>query len=285
RRLVPGQLGSHARTSADHLAQQRAALQDHAMAQRLQAPMTGGGLPAWAYLMLVVGLCSLELPVVYLSFTALGLSPVFTALLAALCSALTGLLGHALGGLCRQLRVNRWFLLAVALAGSVAFVGALAYLRESAMEALTSESISLNPRAAAWAFFAISFATLGVAAELSWHQPPAVLAHELTAATRAWRRAERLAHRAQARSLKATRREMQTQRAIESLRAVARQRVDRLAMQVRMLMHVYSQANVRSRETNDLPPGLRPENLPAVTMPDELEQRSGTHVGTVERPA
>ena len=171
-------------------AEQREAIRLQAeQARQAQGNPMGHGLPTWGYILAVTALCSLEFPLVYLSFTTFGLEPVYTFLLAALCAALTGFLGHAVGTLSRNLRISTRPVLVLILLGSLAFIASLAYLRESAMAALSSDSLSLNPVAATWALFAISTATLVAAALLAWHHRVEPLASEIARSGRALRSA------------------------------------------------------------------------------------------------
>jgi hypothetical protein len=275
--LLARQAAGDARAAEATLGCRYESLQQQASQLRLAHPAASGGLPGWAYCLLVVALCFMEWPLVYLSFTTFGLSPFNTALLAGLCSALTGLLGHAVGSFCRHLRISSKPILAVTVLGSLGFVGALAYLRESAMAALASDTAVLNSRAAALALFAISLATLGVAALLAWHQPANPLAREVTAVAREWRRSRREAVRAQSRFLRAGRAEYRVQRRLQALREQACNRVAELGMQALAVMHAYAMANVRARETNDLPEGLRDDSLPRIAVPAVLLERSDKH--------
>jgi len=260
-RLAAAQAGDQLRKAEAHeahAAEQREALQ--LQARQLQAeqgsPM-GHGLPTWGYALAVAALCSLEFPLVYLSFTTFGLEPVYTFLLAALCAALTGFLGHAAGTLSRHLRVNVRPVLVLLLLGSVAFVASLAYLRESAMASLSSDSLTLNPVAATWALFAISCATMVAAALLAWHHRVEPLGPDLTRATRLVTQARRAAGRARARWLRLTRRGLKVSEQLKAVALLAEQRVKASESRTRELIAVYTAANLRARGDNQLPQGMR----------------------------
>lgn len=217
----------------------------------------GHGLPTWGYALAVTALCSLEFPLVYLSFTTFGLDPVYTFLLAALCAALTGFLGHAAGTLSRHLRISVRPVLVLLLLGSVAFVASLAYLRESAMAALTSDSLTLNPVAAAWALFAISCATMVAAALLAWHHRVEPLGPEIARATRALKRAGRGAGKARSSLLRINRQESKVSHELKAAATLAAQRQKASESRSRELIAIYTAANLRARGDNQLPTGLR----------------------------
>lgn len=230
--------------------------------RRAQGTPMGEGLPTWGYILCVVGLCSLELPLVYLSFTTFGLAPAYTVLLAALCAALTGFLGHAAGTLSRSLRISAKPVLWLLLLGSVAFVASLAYLRESAMAALTSDTLTVNPVAATWALFAVSCATLVAAALLAWHHRVEPLAYQIAVATRALHRARKLSGKARHRLLQISRRELAAVQRIKEVQEVAQHRAEAHLQRTKTLVHAYIAANVRARDDNRLPEGLRDERMP-----------------------
>lgn len=230
--------------------------------RRDQGTLMGHGLPTWGYALAVAALCSLEFPLVYLSFGTFGLEPVYTFLLSALCAVLTGFLGHAAGTLSRHLRVSARLVLGLILLGSVAFIGSLAFLRESAMAALSSATLTLNPAAATWALFAISCATMVAAALLAWHHRVEPLAHEIARATRTLNGARRAAARARARLLRLGQREQRAARRLEAAAALVDHRLEALRHRTRRLMHTYASANLRARDDNRLPPSLRDEQLP-----------------------
>ncbi|HWI50514.1 MAG TPA: hypothetical protein VNT01_00020, partial [Symbiobacteriaceae bacterium] len=178
-------------------------------------------------------------------------------LLAALCAALTGFLGHAAGTLSRHLRINVRPVLVLLLLGSVAFVASLAYLRESAMAALSSETLTLNPVAATWALFAISCATMVAAALLAWHHRVEPLGPELARAARLFSRTRRAAGRARSRWLRLTRRGLKVSEQLKAVALLAEQRAKASESRTRELIAVYTAANLRARGDNQLPPGLR----------------------------
>jgi|GEM_PF-3306951 len=225
----------------------------------------GDSLPTWAYLLLMALLTCLELPLVFLSFTAFGLSPVATALLSLLCSVLTAFLGHALGSVSRHRRVRSGTMLGVIVALCVGFTISLAWLREGALEVVNSRTATLDPRAAALALFAISLASLAMASLLAWHHGVDPLDRELHRARLLRRRWERQHGRLQRRL-----------RAAESQRLAAREtaRQEVLAFGQAMLsrFHRYARWNQHHRDSHDLPAALREEHLPTLPMPAVLQQ-------------
>ncbi|HWI65090.1 MAG TPA: hypothetical protein VNT75_24950, partial [Symbiobacteriaceae bacterium] len=225
------------------------------------SPM-GHGMPTWAYVLSVVALCALELPLLQMAFTTFGLEPIYTLLLSALCAALTGFLGHAAGTLSRSLRVSARPVLWLILLGSVAFVASLAYLRESAMAALSSDTVTLDPVAATWALFAISCATLVAAALLAWHHRVEPLAPELARVTRALNRAHRRTVRARNRLLRISGQELKAAQRLKAIGSLAEHRTHASYLQHRQLVHAYIAANLKARDDNRLPDGLREANLP-----------------------
>jgi hypothetical protein len=239
--------------------------------RRAQGNPMGEGLPTWGYLLSVVGLCSLELPLVYLSFTTFGLAPAYTFLLAVLCAALTGFLGHAAGTLSRSLRISVKPVLWLLLLGSAAFMASLAYLRESAMAALTSDTLTVNPVAATWALFAVSCATLVAAALLAWHHRVEPMAYQIAVATRALYRARKQSGKARHRLLQISRRELAAVQRIKEVQELAQHRAEAHLQRTKTLVHAYIAANVRARDDNRLPEGLQEERLPWNQAADEKE--------------
>lgn len=244
----------------------------HHRAGALHHELNGGHatLPGWAYAISLVLLAAAEWPLIYLSFTAFGLAPVSTGLLATLCAALSSLLGHSMGAFTRRLGVGLRAVTVMLALVAAAFLGSLAWLRESAFHALTDDLGSLDPQAAALALFAVSLASVLVAALLAWHHRLEPLAAELARARRnlAHSRRERIA------GARALRRARKAEHGARAHRDAARDRYFRragaLAAWTHGLLQVYVRSNVRYRESREAPPGLVDEVLPRVRIPPEL---------------
>ncbi len=229
-----------------------------------QNPMDDS-LSTWAYLLLMGLLTCLELPLVFLSFSAFGLPPIFTGLLSFLCAGITAFLGHALGTISRHKRVRTGTMLGLLLALSAAFTASLAWLREGALEVIRSDTATLDPKAAAFALFAISLASLAVASLLAWHHGVDPLDRELYRARQNRRRWERQQGRLQRRLRAAESRRLAT-------RETARQEVLSFGQAMLSRFHRYARCNQLHRDQHDLPASLRDENLPTLPMPAILAE-------------
>lgn len=229
-----------------------------------QNPMAGS-LSTGGYLVAMLLLISLELPLVYMSFSTFELDPINTALLSLLSAGITGFLGHSVGTVSRHMQVGARAMLAILLGFCLLFAASLGWLRESALEAVRSEHLTLNPAAGALALFAISLCSLVAASLLAWHhgeEPGDRALHRARRHRRRWeRRVERLRHRLG-----------QADTGRRTLREMARQ--DIRAMEQAMLgaFHRYARWNQLHRDKHDLPACLLDANLPRLPMPALLEQ-------------
>jgi hypothetical protein len=229
-----------------------------------QNPM-GDSLPTSGYVAAMLLLTCLELPLVYMSFTAFGLPPAYTVLLSVLSAGITAFLGHALGTLSRHVRLNARLMLLILLGLSACFTGSLAWLREGALEVIRSDTATLNSSVAAWALFAISVASLAAASLLAWHHGVDPLdrpSHKAGAVRRRWEREverfrKRLSH-------------AETKR--RATHDMARQDVRALEAAMLSTFHRYARINQLHRDKCDLPPCLRDETFPRLPMPAVLEQ-------------
>lgn len=239
-------------------------LQRGALSSERTNPMSQS-LNGVGYAISLVILCSLELPLVFMSFTALGLPPVFTGLLSLLCAGLTAFLGHVIGTLTRHLKLRASWMLGTMVLLAAAFTSSLALLREGALEVIRSDAATLNPITAGFCLFIIATASLATAALLAWHHGVDPEDRDLYRATlrhqRLVKRVQRLQGRAQ---------RVGSERLGEQ--ANARQEVLRLGQQMLGALHRYARINQRYRDKNDLPASLRDENLPRLTVPAILEQ-------------
>lgn len=229
-----------------------------------QNPM-GESLSTGGYLAAMGLLTCLELPLVFLSFSAFGLSPINTGLLSLLSAVITAFLGHALGTVSRHMRVRAPIMLGILLLLSTGFAGSLAWLREGALEVIRSDNATLDPVAAASALFVISLASLAVASLLAWHHGVDPADRELHRARQARRRAER--------RLERLRRDLsQAETGRRAAREMARQ--DILAIGEAMLssFHRYARWNQLRRDKHDLPLSLHDQHLPRLPMPAVLDE-------------
>lgn len=217
------------------------------------------------YMAAMALLTFLELPLIYLSFTALGLSPAFTLMLSMLSACLTAFLGHVVGTVSRHLRLGARPMLVALLFLSLCFAGSLAWLREEAMVVIQSDGATLNPTAAAVALFAISLASLVGASLLAWHHGGDPADRALHRARQHRRRRERAVERLR---YKLSRAEL-TRRAT---RDMARQDVLALGQAMLGTFHRYARWNQLHRDKHDLPPCLHDGQLPRLPLPALLEQ-------------
>lgn len=229
-----------------------------------QNPMAHS-LSTGGYIAAMLLLTFLELPLIYMSFTALSLSPAFTLMLSILSAGLTAFLGHVVGTVSRHLRLGARPMLAALLVLSLCFAGSLAWLREEAMVVIQSDIATLNPTAAALALFAISLASLVVASLLAWHHggdPADRALHRARQSRRRWERAvERLRYRLSRAEL-----------GRRATRDMARQDVLALGQSMLGTFHRYARWNQLRRDKHDLPPCLHDEQLPRLSLPALLEQ-------------
>lgn len=242
-------------------AEQSARVQDQ---HDQQNPMAGS-LSTGGYLVAMGLLTCLELPLVFMSFNAFGLGPIPTILLSVLSAGITAFLGHALGTVSRHMRVGTKSMLALLLGLCAVFAVALAWLRESALEAVRSETATLNPVAGAVALFAISLASLAVASLLAWH-------HGEEPGDRALHRAKKERRRCEQRVERLRRRLSQIESERRALRHMARQDVRAMEQAMLGVFHKYARWNQLHRDKHDLPPSLLDDNLPRLPMPALLEQ-------------
>lgn len=227
-----------------------------------QNPM-GESLSGWGYALAMLLLIGLEIPLVHMSFSALGLDWTLTTLLSLLSAGITAFLGHGLGTVTRHMRIHIGWVLASLLLLSGLFTVALAWLRESALAVIQSETATLDPRTAALALLALAVASLAAAAMLAWHHGVDPDRLDL------YRTGKR--RRALERSAAGLRADIGLVEA-ERLSLHSQARHDVLALGHAMLSHFsqYARVNQLHRDQHTLPPALQEDRLPRLSLPEVL---------------
>lgn len=228
--------------------------------------------PSRVYVLGLLLLTLLDMPLLYMAFTALGLDPINTGLLSVLTAAVTSAFGHFAGTYFRKLKTPDRAVLYALLGVVACFLVATAYLRESALEALKSDFQTVSPAGAELGLLTVSVASLMVALLLSLNHRVEPFAGQLAAAGMRCRRTLRERRWAE-RYLQAARdRATDGESRRKMARTDAQGRVYALRDEDLRLKSIYVAANVRARAIGRKPDCLRLKNLPHLSIPDDLRR-------------
>lgn len=223
------------------------------------------------YYIAVAILAALDVPLTAIAFETFGMDPLRTNLVAVLVVLLLTVIGHFVG---HGLRRVRWgdgtVLLLLLLLISGGYIVGLGFAREQSITAVMLGEPVLNHFWDVWLFIAVTTMGLVVPALLARHERDEPLAGAVRAARREWRLGRRDLDRALWRSNAEAAR---LRRAIvrrQTARDSACREADLVRTRTRICMQAYVVTNVRTREGNLTPPGLREEALPAVSRPEPL---------------
>lgn len=211
-----------------------------------------------------------DLPLTFLAFQTLGLSPVYTVALSAMVVAMLTALGHFAGHYARYLRLGRGMLLSMILLLALGFIASLTYLRETAVQTVMGDG-AVNGAAGVMVFAFVTAIGFAVPALLAFHVRMEPEAGAVRAAETAVWRAFRANRRADRRCLRARRRLYRAVADRRSAHDQAAWALESLRQETAVLLAEYAAANLAMREGAGTPPGLTPEAqhqlLPTLQLP------------------